>query len=361
LTTVDLSSASDCISYALVMELLPFPWFEFLERGRCSSYHVEENWYSFHKFTSMGNAYTFELETLIFFALALASCEVDGVPFHVGENLHVYGDDIILPREAFRTFHSAISRCGFSVNSEKTFHDSNFYESCGTDWFLGLSVRPFFLRKAVLRVEDLYYVANSTLRVVGTLLALCENAATHGRCISPSLDRLGDLHAWVVSTIPRRDRLCGPPGHGEGHLHTGFDIACPTRARNGWDGWTYRTRPPTGRRTPLGEDDVQTVAYAVYFTERVPAGTDQIREHVLPDSTSWSLRRDSLYLRIGGLGSNSDLDFGSSKPQRPGYGYNKRGHVRFKTSRAFVGPVWPDCPPWTSRAIELVTEKVRDR
>jgi len=73
LATIDLSSASDTVAYAFVADLLPEPWFTALEQCRTPSGLLPSGEIiQYQKFSSMGNGYTFELESLLFWALAKA-------------------------------------------------------------------------------------------------------------------------------------------------------------------------------------------------------------------------------------------------------------------------------------------------
>ncbi len=69
LSTIDLSSASDTISYQLVKFLLPEDWFRILDAARSASVTYKGHEIHLEKFSSMGNGFTFPLETLIFWAL----------------------------------------------------------------------------------------------------------------------------------------------------------------------------------------------------------------------------------------------------------------------------------------------------
>jgi len=70
LATLDLSSASDCIARGLVWSLLPLEWAELLDVLRTPSVEYQGEILHLEKFSSMGNAYTFELESLLFYSLA---------------------------------------------------------------------------------------------------------------------------------------------------------------------------------------------------------------------------------------------------------------------------------------------------
>lgn len=140
--TIDLSLASDSVSLLLVERLLTPRWFELLRLCRSPATKLPSGrFHDLEKFSSMGNGYTFELESLIFAGICLAAGA------QLGEDCHVYGDDIIVKREIAPTVLEKLEALGFRPNRSKTFLAGRFFESCGTDWFDSMPVRPFFLRK----------------------------------------------------------------------------------------------------------------------------------------------------------------------------------------------------------------------
>lgn len=321
LSTIDFSSASDTISYGLVLELLPIDWFEALDISRCPQYCIEGNWYNFHKFTSMGNAYTFELESLIFYALAVSVCEELKIPYFTGVNLAVYGDDVIIPRDAVDLFSEVSSLAGFSINAEKSFFTGSFFESCGEDYFKGLLVRPFFIKRNVSTIEDHFYVTNKTLEVIAKLEGLPSfYQSSDYRRVHVALH---ELHAWCISCVPRKLRLLGPSGSGDGCLAADFDVCVPPRHRC-WDGYVYRQ---VGRRaimTRFKPSDFVPMIYALYHA----GSTTPRRLDAIPE------------------------------PSDNGSGYTLRNR-----SAPFIGKVfhfghWPSCPTtWSDRAISLCKQK----
>lgn len=136
LATLDLSAASDSISIELVRCLLPYDWFEYLDKIRSRNYILDGNVYRYHKFSSMGNGFTFELESLIFFAMASAVVKE-------GE-ISVFGDDIIVPAAYYQDLVEFLSLMGFSVNKAKSFSKGNFYESCGKHYYEKVDVTPVY-------------------------------------------------------------------------------------------------------------------------------------------------------------------------------------------------------------------------
>lgn len=138
LATLDLSAASDTLSYNLVAWVLPTPWFEFLDGLRCTHGSLPDgSQVKYEKFSSMGNGATFSLETLIF----AAACKA------VGSNrFSVYGDDIIVERELVPALTALLAAIGFTVNKEKSFSTGPYRESCGEHYFQGMEITPFYLR-----------------------------------------------------------------------------------------------------------------------------------------------------------------------------------------------------------------------
>lgn len=189
LCTIDLKSASDTIAYNVVAHLLPYDWFSALDLVRSPCYTPDggKTWQELSKFSSMGNGYTFELESMIFYALALSVCEYLGIPTtYVG----VYGDDIIVPDAVARLLIEILSKCGFSINKEKSFFgESRFFESCGKDYFDGEDVRPVYLSNDEWRITDVYQVYNKW------------------RTILDNLDRIGGVSADINPYCPVLDQI----------------------------------------------------------------------------------------------------------------------------------------------------------
>lgn len=158
LATLDLSSASDSVSYGLVEELLPPVWFVLMADLRSSVTDVIGH--GLHRnemFSSMGNGFTFELESLLFFALAKATAYFTGTSGVIS----VYGDDLIVPTPMTQDLIWVLSYFGFSVNSAKSFWDGSFRESCGGHYYGGLDITPFYLRAPMGVLTDVIHMANS--------------------------------------------------------------------------------------------------------------------------------------------------------------------------------------------------------
>jgi len=158
ISTIDLSSASDSVAYAVVKKLFPGAWFELLNSLRSEYYVIDgQEMRRYAKFSSMGNGTTFPIETLIFTAACCAAGA--GCP---GKDFTVYGDDIAVPTHCVPVLLKLLRVMGFRTNLDKTFIQGPFRESCGEDWFGGTSVRPFVLDYTFEKVSDVYKFLNQT-------------------------------------------------------------------------------------------------------------------------------------------------------------------------------------------------------
>lgn len=155
LATIDLSSASDTISGELVKALLPLDWWLYLDMIRSRRTRSESEWIDNKKFSSMGNGFTFELESLIFWALC-----PEGVTDHA-----VYGDDIICNQSKADEYIEVLEQCGFVINKAKSFTSGPFFESCGKHYFRGSDVSPCFQKEVVITPAALVRAHNRLFKI----------------------------------------------------------------------------------------------------------------------------------------------------------------------------------------------------
>lgn len=267
--TLDLSSASDTIAIGLVAHLLPPDWLELLSFIRTGEVNLEGELIQLEKFSTMGNGYTFPLETLIFHSLAIACCEGRDL-----ELVSTYGDDMIVPSHAVEYLREVLHACGFVLNSAKSFWDGPFRESCGKDYSSGIDIRPYYQRDA-LSGQSLFSLHNFYYRK-------------------------GDLarSRIVLSHIGQELRVFGPDGYGDGHLiHEDWHAFASRRPKNAtYGGSLFRTYTAETRRSYTRTELVNAayVTYSVY--EQKP---------YLPQDASWheglartpSIRRSVFHLR----------------------------------------------------------------
>jgi hypothetical protein len=157
--TIDLSNASDTVAKKLVQLFFTHEWFSLLNSIRVPFTVMPDGRRIYlEKFSGMGNGYTFELETIIFYAICRVVCD--------GSNLvSVYGDDILVPADKAGVVLRALKFFGFEPNLKKTFVSGAFRESCGGDFFSGDAVRPHFQDREPTSPQDWISLANGLRRV----------------------------------------------------------------------------------------------------------------------------------------------------------------------------------------------------
>lgn len=197
LATIDLAQASDSLSWGLVLHFFPEPWQELLFLLRSERTRLPDGDYvELGKLSSMGNGFTFELESLVFFAVVKTM-----VPKRLLESCSVYGDDIIVPSAYADDVIEALNYLGFRVNGSKSFLAGNFFESCGADFFRGFNVRPFYLKG---RGKDQIPYA---LQVANALRLYSHRRGGEEFCDS----RFKPLWLSLVRRVPKRWRSCRVP------------------------------------------------------------------------------------------------------------------------------------------------------
>nr|UJQ85812.1 MAG: putative replicase protein [Leviviridae sp.] len=156
--TIDLSSASDRLSCWLVERIFRRSptlvealhasrtrWVVNTIDRKSPKYHV------LRKFACMGSACTFPVQSYVFAILAVGALLYErGVQPTLktiraaSREVLVFGDDIIIPIDAWERLQGLLGHLGLKVNHEKTFGTGKFRESCGLDAFDGTDVTPTY-------------------------------------------------------------------------------------------------------------------------------------------------------------------------------------------------------------------------
>jgi len=223
--TLDLSSASDTVSRELVNHLLPDDWLLAMDTVRSTHSVLDGERYFLQKYSSMGNGFTFELESLIFLSIAQAIRKL-AFPAIKSRQISVYGDDIIVPVEMATTLANSLAAYGFSVNSKKSYWHGSFRESCGMHGFGGVDVTPVYIKSQVDCPERSLWLLNSVRR-------LAHRSLGTGYGCDKRFQQAWEL---IFSSLPLRFRqLSIPEGFGDGGVLRDFDDVSPRPHRpKGW-------------------------------------------------------------------------------------------------------------------------------
>lgn len=203
LCTIDLKAASDSISYEVVKELFPYEWRLAMETTRSSHFNYQGSWNEYTKWSSMGNGYTFELETALFLSIVRSV-----VPRDEWLQCSCFGDDIICPTKYADEVIDVLSILGFDTNIEKTFTTGSFRESCGRHYLNGVDVTPLTLKVDLSSTDHYILVANQLRRYMS---------------VSTIMDpRLYEAYAICVSNLKKVDPYWSipriPDNQGDGAL-----------------------------------------------------------------------------------------------------------------------------------------------
>lgn len=203
--TIDLSSASDTVSIEVLRRVLPSDWFALLDSVRHSHFRYrgpDMSWTEpcrYEKFSSMGNGFTFPLESLLFAALVRAVSRIHGVVY----DYSVYGDDLVVPGSIAGAVVDALGYLGFKVNPKKSFLAGPFRETCGKDFYRGHNIRPWFIRGEPKDEVECYVLHN---------IIYCHPM---GRCFPRVLE-------YLRSIVP--DARVQPPFYGAGEDWQDWDV-----------------------------------------------------------------------------------------------------------------------------------------
>lgn len=162
LATVDLSAASDRVTCQAVGQFFRGNPKLLSSLRACRTRSVEQNLVEtlpetvrLRKFSTMGSACTFPVETVLFLGIAIAAVltvrklkpTLENVRSLRGE-VAVFGDDIVIPVDSRELFVEALEVLYFKVNSHKSFWTGKFRESCGVDAFDGVDVTPVYWHRS---------------------------------------------------------------------------------------------------------------------------------------------------------------------------------------------------------------------
>lgn len=318
LATIDLSAASDSVSWKLVQYLADDYWTHLFGVARSPATSIEGERHVLAKISSMGNGFTFELETAIFYA-----CMRVAVPRHEWNRMNVYGDDIIVPRAYATVLIKMLNYLGFSVNSSKSFLAGNFFESCGHDFFRGVPCRPCYFKGPKDGIPYEVQLANK-VRLYAKLRG--EHA-----CDS----RFRSVWVSLVKRCPRRWRQCRVPEQlGDVGLITSF-AECRSRRKttDGTEGWLVEAI----LRKPV---QVPTSNFGLMLARLASIrGPSQIKEQRLNNKVK--------YLPVGELSSSSF----HGKRKNPTYRGLEMFPSNYQVVKGYLGEVrtkWVSISYWSS-------------
>jgi len=206
-------------------------------------------------FSGMGNGFTFELESIIFYALAKA-CEAlydrkaPDLAYNIGGKfISIHGDDLVIPRHLYPLFSFICPKIGLTINAEKTCVSGRFRESCGGDYLDGTQVRPFYIKDRM-----------TSARLIGFL----------NHCNRADVNVLShEAYLLLEKEIPKVHILYGPDGFGDGHLiycdYHQFDVSSNHTRGHCLHAFYSFKKIPISSDQPLSKGDQLSYLYDTMF------------------------------------------------------------------------------------------------
>lgn len=306
LATLDLSNASDSMGKTMLEWALPRPIKDLLWLLRSPVGSLSGEQLELHMVSTMGNGFTFPLETLIFSCVVVACIKSHGIqpcrPYTLPAPDEwpkmdtrsiwgVFGDDIIVHKSVAPRVMRLLHLLGFEVNSDKSFVEGVFRESCGRDFFRGHDIRGVYIKR--LATPESRYVAINSLNVW---------SGKTGIPLVKTVRRLVDSVRWLP--IP-------PAENHDAGIRVPFEMVRTTSRRDQHaQAVIYRRRVTRAKRLTIKEGEI-----------RVPKQTR--RRHYNPEGLLLAFLHGSV---------------------RDAYISLRMSEVRYQTKRG-ITPFWDYVPP----------------
>lgn len=173
--TFDMKGGSDNVYLELGKYMVPELTFDIMAAARCSKLRIDDQVIDLPIMATAGNGFCFPLETIIFLSLQMGILSYFGVKPKIAKRqvrgasyryirktsyhsiCSTFGDDVIIPTFAAKTFIEVFDKLGIILNLEKSFFTGSFRESCGGHYLNGHDVNCFN-SKTVPTPENTYEI-----------------------------------------------------------------------------------------------------------------------------------------------------------------------------------------------------------
>lgn len=241
LCTIDLESASDSMSLLMLKHVMPRDIYLWLSKLRSRVATLPDgSKQELHMVSTMGNGFTFPLQTILFSCVVSACFSYLGLRGHerAGKTWSVFGDDIIVPLEIVGAVLELLTYLGFTVNTQKSFFEGPFRESCGHDYFLGSNVRGVYIKTLV-----------SPQSRCAAINLLNRWSASNGILLPKTVQML--LKTVRYQPVP-------PWENDDAGLKVPFDLAGPLRSSKRFQSVLYRRYVSVPRKIVIADGIIKT-------------------------------------------------------------------------------------------------------
>lgn len=162
LATIDLTAASDSLSYPVVDACTP-DCFSAWWVNQSVQFELDGKVYPLHIPLTMGSRVTMALQTWVYWVISALACTLvangdDKQLSFFLDNVAIYGDDIIVPTQCAETLIDILTTCGLIVNTDKSFYDEDYHyrEACGVEAYEGEVVSSCYWPRGELTKHEQY-------------------------------------------------------------------------------------------------------------------------------------------------------------------------------------------------------------
>jgi len=277
--TIDSISASDSIGLQLLKRALRPSFLKTMIMASRSETAVlpDGREVALRMISTMGNGFTFPLQTVIFASAVRAVYQLMGFPCDCPKTQYgVFGDDIIVRREAYEFLIRMLAKLGFQVNVGKSFNSGAFRESCGHDYYRGINIRGVYVTSLEIP-QHVYSAINRLTRW----------SALHG---VPLPRTLSLLYSWIQDIrIPLSEA-------DDAGIKAPFKLTKPRVDNSYW--FKYRCYKRRVKRMKVVEPDDDSKPFnpdgiAVGFLSGAYRRRDVVLDN--PESSAWQQDWDASY------------------------------------------------------------------
>lgn len=230
IATLDLKDASDRMGFSLARRVFrnspALRWFVLNARSTHTVLPSSGKIIPLKKLSGMGSGLTFPIMALLIQCSVVTSVRkrVRHLSLKdIAERVYVYGDDIIIPKVWYDIAVDGLCLSGFKVNTEKSYRHSHFRESCGGDYYKGVSVGPVRLKLSNNRSKLRSFAPNSTFTVVGDAAIL----QLERHCRELVRNGFPNLSEFFYRKIEYSLKVKLPPVSGDSPVLGRYEITAP--------------------------------------------------------------------------------------------------------------------------------------
>lgn len=213
--TIDMSNASDRVTWALVKLIFPEPWVDAFDKYRPRAILADGQKRRLRMFATSGSPLTFIVESMVHLAVDIAAVEyyngmtTGSFTLLPGDDIAVFGDDQVVPAGAAQTVIDTLGQFGLECNTEKSFISGFYRESCGVEYYDGISTSNVYWPRKCLIFDHKHHA-----ETISSLLALQHVWYT-------KIPSVGDFIARVIKCY-MPDMTYSRPGDGYEDIWSDF-------------------------------------------------------------------------------------------------------------------------------------------